>query len=101
MKTLICAIALTVAVPAVAQAAPATDPHAGHQVAAAAAPAPTCTPEHAAMGHCQLLTERPAADPHAGHAAHQGTDHTTHKAGKGEAKPAASAAQQGHSGHAR
>ena len=100
MKTFIGAIVLAFSVPAFAQAAPATDPHAGHQMAAAAAPAPTCTPEHAAMGHCQLPTEKPAADPHAGHAAHQGTDQTKHKAGKGEAKPAASAAQQDHSGHA-
>jgi hypothetical protein len=30
MKTLIGAIALTIAVPAMAQTAPATDPHAGH-----------------------------------------------------------------------
>ena len=41
------------------------DPHAGHQATAEkqATPAPSCTPEHAAMGHCTLptLAEKPAA----------------------------------------
>ena len=37
--------------------------------AAPAGPAPTgsCTPEHAAMGHCTLPAPAPVADPHAGH----------------------------------
>lgn len=41
------------------------DPHAGHQMTAqkpaTPAPAPTCTPEHAAMGHCTLPA--PAVQP--------------------------------------
>lgn len=61
MKMLFSAVALAIAFPAVAQAAPAT-PHAGH--AQQSAPAETCTPEHAAMGHC---TAKPAADPSTGH----------------------------------
>ena len=44
-----------------------SDPHAGHNLPASPAPADACTPEHAAMGHCQLPKEKPAADPHAGH----------------------------------
>jgi copper resistance protein B len=53
------------------------DPHAGHgsQQSKAApppattAPAPVCTPEHAAMGHCTMAPQ--PADPHAGHGAQQ------------------------------
>ena len=33
-----------------------------------AQPASTCTPEHAAMGHCTIDQQQPATDPHAGHA---------------------------------
>ena len=46
-----------------------TDPHAGHQMPAEPQPATstTCTPEHAAMGHCKLRAqEQQPADPHAG-----------------------------------
>lgn len=48
--------------------------HAGHQ-SEPSSPTPTpappqssCTPEHAAMGHCTMPTAAPASDPHAGHA---------------------------------
>lgn len=63
MKMLFSVVALAIASPAVAQAAPAT-PHAGH--AQQSATADTCTSEHAAMGHC---TAKPAAaaDPSTGH----------------------------------
>ena len=92
MKTIIGAIALILAAPAVAQTAPAADPHAGHG--------------------------KPAMD----HSQHKGMDHSQHQAGnhdckdccekmkgkdgkmacmdkKGEAKPAAPASG-GHDGHA-
>jgi copper resistance protein B len=55
----------------------AADPHAGHDMGGAAAPAapaaadPSCPPEHAAMGHCTpkagAVGAAPATDPHAGH----------------------------------
>lgn len=48
-------------------ATPAAAQHEGH-APAAPAPVASCTPEHAAMGHCKLpATQKPAADPHAGH----------------------------------
>src|SRR3546814_9113715 len=51
----------------------APDSHAGHETETRAntpAPADSCTPEHAAMGHCTprtVTTAQPAGDPHAGH----------------------------------
>ena len=52
-----------------AQQAPASPPQAPRATAPAAAQAPsTCTPDHAAMGHCKLnVPTQPVADPHAGH----------------------------------
>ncbi|PWG01966.1 copper resistance protein B [Sphingosinicella humi] len=68
---------LTLASPAWAQQAghsgAAPDPHAGHVTQPRAntpAPADSCTPEHAAMGHCTLqpmTAAPPTGDPHAGH----------------------------------
>ena len=57
MKTLIGAIALAFAVPAIGQTAPAADPHAGHA-------------QHQTMDHSQ----------------HQGMDHSQHMAGKHDCK---------------
>src|SRR3546814_12576612 len=51
----------------------APDSPAGHETETRAntpAPADSCTPEHAAMGHCTprtVPTAQPAGDPHAGH----------------------------------
>jgi copper resistance protein B len=78
-RALLILAATALASPAFAQPA---DPHAGHQMPAA--PAPTCTPEHAAMGHCQLPTQdQRQADPHARHhmpAEQQSTDpHAGHQ----------------------
>ena len=61
MKAILILLVAGVATPALAQ-------HSGH-----ATPAPTtnasCTPEHAAMGHCKLpAPEKQPVDPHAGHA---------------------------------
>lgn len=65
MKMLITAIALAFAMPAVAQTAPAKPPAGPAQQSA---PADSCTPEHAAMGHCaSKAAAAAAADPHAGH----------------------------------
>lgn len=48
-------------------ASPALAQHSGHGASALsqapASPAATCTPEHAAMGHCKLLTPVPAPTP--------------------------------------
>ena len=67
MKLFLAAIALAVASPAMAQTA-AADPHAGHNMAQSAPAADSCTPEHAAMGHCTpKKAAAPAADPHGGH----------------------------------
>ena len=66
MKLFLTAIALAFASPAMAQNAPA-DAHAGHNMAQSA-PADSCTPEHAAMGHCTpKKAAASAADPQAGH----------------------------------
>src|SRR3546814_17702687 len=69
--------ALTLASPAWAQqtdhSGAAPDPHTGHATETRAntpAPADSCTPEHAAMGHCTqppMTTAQPAGEPHAGH----------------------------------
>lgn len=48
-------------------AAPATAQHSGHSAPAAPAPQASCTPEHAAMGHCTMPPAEQPADPHAGH----------------------------------
>ena len=48
-------------------AAPALAQHSGHAQPAAPAGPPSCTPEHAAMGHCKLPAQKQQADPHAGH----------------------------------
>ena len=75
MKTLIGAIALAIAVPAVAQSAPATDPHAGHAEPGKA--------KHDCKECCEKMkdkdgkmecTEHPGeANPdESGHAGHQG-----------------------------
>lgn len=78
MKLLLSMIVLAFATPAFAQNAPA-DQHAGHANHAAQPDAPathvppvTCTAEHAAMGHCKLGQNGPAAAANAGTA--QGTD---------------------------
>lgn len=47
-----------------ALASPAWAQHSGH---ADAPPETTCTPEHAAMGHCAMPTVSGEPDPHAGH----------------------------------
>lgn len=63
MKALLALLLAGVASPALAQPSE-------NSTAANAAPAATCTPEHAAMGHCTLKpSEKPTqpADPHAGH----------------------------------
>lgn len=61
-RALLLLAASSLAAPVWAQPA---DPHAGHQMTAekpaAPVPAPTCTPEHAAMGHCTLPA--PAVQP--------------------------------------
>ena len=49
-------------------AAPAIAQHSGHTTPTAPAPSGTCTPEHAAAGHCTLPAPAQPADPHAGHA---------------------------------
>jgi copper resistance protein B len=88
MKMLFTAVALMTVFPALAQTAPAggpagpaahaapgeeakaaqtghgghsatQDPHAGHRAPAASGASPSCTPEHAAMGHCQLPKSAP------------------------------------------
>ncbi len=67
MKMFLAAITLTIAAPALAQTA-TVDPHDGHRMAQSAPAADTCTPEHAAMGHCTPETAAaPAADSHAVH----------------------------------
>src|SRR3546814_11457935 len=68
--------ALTLASPAWAQqtdhSGAAPDPHTGHATETRAntpAPADSCKPEHAAMGHCTpppMTTAKPVGDPHAG-----------------------------------
>lgn len=62
MKRLILVLLATaIATPALAQ-------HSGHAAPPAPASEPSCTPEHAAMGHCQLpAQQQQPADPHAGH----------------------------------
>jgi len=60
MKTILILLLAGAATPALAQ-------HSGHTAPAPAAATSTCTPEHAAMGHCKLPAPPPAADPHAGH----------------------------------
>jgi len=59
-RALLLLAATFLAAPVLAQQA---DPHAGHSTPAAQEPAAaTCTPEHAAMGHCKL-PETPATPP--------------------------------------
>ena len=48
-------------------AAPALAQHSGHSRPAAPTTETSCTPEHAAMGHCTMPSEAEPADPHAGH----------------------------------
>ena len=50
----------------VGAAAPAFAQHSGHSQPPASPPT-SCTPEHAAMGHCTRPPAAPATDPHAGH----------------------------------
>ena len=57
--SLICLLA-SVASPALAQ-------HSGHSAPAAPATESSCTPEHAAMGHCTMRPPTQPADPHPGH----------------------------------
>lgn len=45
--------------------APALAQHSGHD--GPVEPTSSCTPEHAAMGHCTMPAPAPPADPHAGH----------------------------------
>jgi copper resistance protein B len=65
MKALLILLLAGVATPALAQ-------HSGHAAPAAPAAGASCTPEHAAMGHCTpppppAQPEAQAVDPHAGH----------------------------------
>lgn len=48
-------------------AAPALGQHSGHSASSAPPAATSCTPEHAAMGHCTIPAPAKPADPHAGH----------------------------------
>src|SRR3546814_1117522 len=99
--------ALTLASPAWAQqtdhSGAAPDPHTGHATETRAntpAPADSCTPEHAAMGHCTpppMTTAQPAGDPHAGHETPAGKPPDPH-AGH-SAEPTAAPADP-HAGHA-
>jgi len=81
MKMILGAIALTLAVPAFAQAAPATDPHAGHQM-------PAKEGEHDCKKCCEKMKQQ------------GGNMECMDK--KGEAQTSSSAQQdhQGHDGHA-
>lgn len=123
MKRLFILLAATAAAPAIAQhdahaqhgrqgghgphAAPAAqaDPHAGHVQPSAPTPAPACTPEHAAMGHCTMAAPPPApascSPEHAamGHCAPAGSQQPDPYAG--HAMPAQSPAAPGdpHAGH--
>ena len=75
MKTLIGAIALTLAVPAVAQNAPATDPHAGHaeQGKAKHDCKDCCEQMKGKDGKMECMDKKGEAKPaEAGHAGHQG-----------------------------
>src|SRR3546814_17002502 len=99
--------ALTLAPPAWAQqtdhSGAAPEPQTGHATATRAntpAPADSCTPEHAAMGHCTpppMTTAQPAGDPHAGHETPAGKPLDPH-AGH-SAEPTAAPADP-HAGHA-
>ncbi|GAA4717019.1 hypothetical protein H9L13_06720 [Sphingomonas lutea] len=86
MKIILGAIALTLSVPAFAQAAPAADPHAGH-----AMPAGTDHSQHQQGKHdCKACCETM-----------KGKDGKMACMDKAEAKPASAdaAAHQGHAGH--
>jgi len=61
MKSLLVTVLAAIAAPALAQ-------HSGHSAQPDPATSASCTPEHAAMGHCKLPPEgRQQADPHSGH----------------------------------
>lgn len=75
--------------------------------ASPATPGSSCTPEHAAMGHCTLQST-PSADPHTGHATpeHQPSgadsgapDCTPEHAAMGHCTPQAGPASDPHAGH--
>ena len=75
MKTLIGAIALLIAVPAVAQTAPATDPHAGHAEPGKAKHdcKECCEKMKDKDGKMECMDKKGEAKPaEAGHAGHQG-----------------------------
>lgn len=78
MKTLISAIALAIAVPAVAQTSPATDPHAGHaEQGKAKHDCKKCCEEMKGKdGKMECMEKKDGADAaksgHAGHEGHSG-----------------------------
>ena len=78
------------AAPALAEAR--ADPQAERAAPAAAPPGPSCTPQHAAMGHCTMPMAS-APDPHAGHAmpATQMPPTQMPPAGKAEVSPSVAA----------
>ena len=79
MKTLIGAIALAIAVPAVAQTAPATDPHAGQAEPGKAKHdcKECCEKMKGKDGKMECMGEKGEAKPgESGHAGHQG--HSAH-----------------------
>ncbi len=76
---------------AAAAATPALAQHAGHGQPGAA-PAPTCTPEHAAMGHCQMPPATPAPAP-------ARATCTPEHAAMGHCTPAAPQHADRHAGH--
>jgi copper resistance protein B len=104
MRRLLILLAATAATPASAQhdahaqhgghAAPPAqpDPHAGH--VQPSAPAPGCTAEHAAMGHCTMAAPAPAPTP-----APPASCPPEHAA-MGHCKPAAETQPDPHAGHA-
>jgi copper resistance protein B len=71
-------------------ATPALAQHSGHAAPAAPAPSTSCTPEHAAMGHCKLPT--PAPQPPPAPPASSATCTPEHAA-MGHCKPATPASQ--------
>lgn len=103
---------LLVAASLFAWTSPAAAQETGHGAehappASPATPGSSCTPEHAAMGHCTLQST-PSADPHTGHATpeHQpsGADSgapgcTPEHAAMGHCTPQASPASDPHAGH--
>ncbi|MGV2495103.1 copper resistance protein B [Pelagerythrobacter aerophilus] len=103
---------LLVAASLFAWTSPAAAQETGHGAehappASPATPGSSCTPEHAAMGHCTLQST-PSADPHTGHATpeHQPSgadsgapDCTQEHAAMGHCTPQAGPASDPHAGH--